>query len=94
MPELGDKPIQKEHFAMMNEIARNLDRAFNGNAKGTDRKIGFIMMVFDMNGEPGLVTDSRCNFISNGANRQDVVALMKEMIARFEGQAQTPEGHA
>jgi hypothetical protein len=24
--------------------------------------------------------------VSNGADRQDVVTLMKEMIARFEGQ--------
>lgn len=31
-------------------------------------------------------TDGRCNYISNGADRNDVVVLMKEMIARFEGQ--------
>ena len=30
--------------------------------------------------------DARCNYISNGADRKDVVALMKEMIARFGGQ--------
>ena len=26
------------------------------------------------------------NFISNGADRRDLVVLFKEMIARFEGQ--------
>ena len=31
-------------------------------------------------------TTGRCNYMSNGADRRDVVTLMKEMIARFEGQ--------
>jgi hypothetical protein len=35
----------------------------------------------------------RCNYISNGADRKDVVTLMKEMIARFEGQPEM-KGHA
>lgn len=30
--------------------------------------------------------EGRCNFISNGADRKDIVTLFKEMIARFEGQ--------
>lgn len=30
--------------------------------------------------------DGRCNYMSNGADRQDIVTLMREMIARFEGQ--------
>ena len=34
----------------------------------------------------------RCNYISNGADRKDVVTLMKKMIARFEGQPEI-EGH-
>jgi hypothetical protein len=28
----------------------------------------------------------RANFISNGADRKDIVVLFKEIIARFEGQ--------
>jgi hypothetical protein len=36
--------------------------------------------------------DGRCNFISNGADRKHIVALFKEMIARFEGMP-TQEGH-
>jgi hypothetical protein len=38
-------------------------------------------MVFPFEG-----FDGRCNYISNGADRRDIVLLMKEMIARFEGQ--------
>jgi hypothetical protein len=81
---LGDGPIAPEYHKMMNDVARALDCAFNGDAKGNARKTGFVLMVYPFaefdNG------DSRCNYISNGADRGDVVTLMKEMIARFEGQ--------
>lgn len=62
--------------------ARTLDLIFNGQAKGADRKNGFVLLVFPFGTDP----DARCNYISNGADRGDIVVLMKEMIARFEGQ--------
>lgn len=77
---LGDAPIQPEYYAQMNALASGLDEIFNGELKGADRSTGFVLLVFPF-GDNG-----RCNFISNGANRQDIVALFKEMIARFEGQ--------
>jgi hypothetical protein len=78
---LGDAPIEDEHIEMMmNKIAVALDGMFNGDAKGKVRKTGFVLMVFPF-GEVDY-----CNYISNGADRQDIVVLMKEMIARFEGQ--------
>jgi hypothetical protein len=40
-----------------------------------------VLLVFEFGDDPG-----RCNFISNGADRRDIVTLFKEMIARFEGQ--------
>jgi hypothetical protein len=84
MPELGDKPIQPEFYDMMNAVAEALDRTFNGEKKGKHRPTGFVLMVYPFgNLEKG---DARCNYISNGADRRDVVTLMKEMIARFEGQ--------
>jgi hypothetical protein len=79
---LGDAPIQREYHDMMNAVARGLDEVFNGEAKGAERKTGFVLLVFPFGDADG----SRCNFISNGADRRDVVSLMKEMIARFEGQ--------
>lgn len=79
---LGDAPIQPEHHEAMNAVARGLDKIFNGETTGPDRKTGFVLLVFPF-GDEG---KGRCNFISNGADRRDVVTLMKEMIARFEGQ--------
>jgi len=82
--QLGDAPIQPEFREMMNDLAKRLDKFLNGEAKGKERKNGFILMIYPFgNLETG---KARCNYISNGADRRDVVTLMKEMIARFEGQ--------
>jgi hypothetical protein len=78
---LGDSPIEQRYHAEMNHMAAALDRYFNGEDRSQPRKTGFVLMVFEY-GE----TEGRCNFISNGADRADVVVLFKEMIARFEGQ--------
>jgi hypothetical protein len=82
--KLGDQPIQPEFYERMNELARILDKAFNGEAKGKARKTGFVLLVYPFNNLAA--GDARCNFISNGADRRDLVTLFKEMIARFEGQ--------
>jgi hypothetical protein len=79
--QLGDAPIEEQYHKMMNDIARALDGAFNGDAKGEDRKTGFVLLVFPFDS-----TDGRCNYISNGADRKDIVVMMKEQIKRFEGQ--------
>lgn len=85
---LGDAPIEPAVHKLMNAIAGGLDEVFNGEAKGADRDWGFVLMVFPFGDHSG-----RCNYISNGADRKDVVTLMKEMIARFEGQPEM-KGHA
>jgi hypothetical protein len=91
MPELGDQPIQPQYREHMIAVAEALNEVFNGNKKGKDRTTGFVLLVFPfVEFDKG---DSRCNFISNGVDRDDVVVLMKEMIARFEGQPES-EGHA
>jgi hypothetical protein len=82
--KLGDQPIQPEFYERMNQLATILDVAFNEGTKGKARKTGFVLLVYPFgNLEKG---DARCNFISNGADRKDLVVLFKEMIARFEGQ--------
>jgi hypothetical protein len=86
-PTLGDEPIEEEYKDKMNAVAMVLDKFFNQDSRGKDRKVGFLLMVFNF-GEEG-----RCNFISNGADRGDVVILMKELIARFEG-FPFQEGHS
>jgi hypothetical protein len=79
---LGDGPIQEQYRAKMNADAQGLDQVLNGAVKGPERETGFVLLVFPFGSADG----SRCNFISNGADRRDVVTLMREMIARFEGQ--------
>jgi hypothetical protein len=93
--QLGDAPIEEAQRENMNRLAAFLDRSFNGKDatphvlhKKEKRKWGFVLMVFPFGDVEG-----RCNFISNGADRKEVVALMKEMIARFEGQPEM-KGHA
>jgi hypothetical protein len=78
---LGDAPIEPEYRDTMNRVAGALDEAFNGVAKGKDRKVGFVLLVFPFGAE-----DGRCNYISNGADRRDIVIMLKEQIRRFEGQ--------
>lgn len=78
---LGDAPIEPEYVEKMQAIARTLDEAFNGLKRGNERSVGFVLLVFPYEGHAG-----RCNYISNGANRKDVVTLFKEQIKRFEGQ--------
>lgn len=88
MPELGDRPVEQEYAAMMTHTMAAIDEFFNGKDKGQERKVGIVMLVFPFGDKTG-----RCNFMSNGADRRDIVTLFKEMIARFEGQPEM-KGHA
>ena len=82
MPErLGDAPIEVEYREKMTAIAKALDELFNGDTKGPARKTGFVLLVFPFGEGEG-----RCNYISNGADRKDIVTMFKEQIKRFEGQ--------
>ena len=85
---LGDAPIEPQYREQMERMAITLDELLNGEATGKDRKMGFLLMVFPYNDHQG-----RVNYMSNGANREDVIILMKEQIARFEGRM-GPEGRA
>ena len=83
---LGDAPIEPAYIEKMNAIAHVLDETFNGEKHGKDRPTGFVLLVFPFDQEGHAPADGRCNFISNGADRKDIVVLFKEMIRRFEGQ--------
>jgi len=48
-------------------------------ARGKDRSTGFVLLVFPF-GE----TEGRCNYISNGADRKDIVKLLREQANRFD----------
>ena len=64
----------------MQHVARALDGVFNGSATGHDRKIGFVVLVAEF----GLIDNGRVNYISNG-DRADMIAMLHETLARFEG---------
>jgi hypothetical protein len=87
--ELGDGWIEEGYVGSMAAVARGLDKIFNGDDKGEARKVGFVLMVFPYGEEEG-----RVNYISNGADRADVVAMMREQIRRIEGGAPDVTGTA
>lgn len=78
---LGDAPVDAEYHELMTRVMGAIDEMFNGDAKAPNKKTGIVMLVFPFGDVTG-----RCNFMSNGADRRDIVVLFKEMIARFEGQ--------
>jgi hypothetical protein len=86
--EYGDAPIEPAYIDMMKGVAKALDETFNEGVKGPARKVGFLLLVFPF-GE----SEGRCNYISNGADRKDVVTMLKEQVKRFEGQPEM-KGHA
>jgi hypothetical protein len=75
-----EQPLEEEYREKMNLIAHALDEYFNGESKGADRETGFVLLVFKF----GDVT-SRLNYISNGADRNDIIKLFKELIPKFQG---------
>jgi hypothetical protein len=79
--KLGDAPIEPEYKEKMIAVAEAIDELFNGDLRGKYKKVGFVMLVF-----PYGNNDGRCNYISNGADRDDVIVMLKEQIKRFEGQ--------
>ena len=72
------QPIQDQYHKVMNDIGRILEGAINPNGEKVN---GFALLMFPF-GQPD--NPHRCNYISN-ANREDMLATMKEFIARAEG---------
>ena len=77
--QLGSGPIESGYLEIMNEIARSLDMILNGALQGPDRTTGFVLLVF-----PYGETEGRCNYISNGADRADIIKLLREQANRFD----------
>jgi hypothetical protein len=76
--ELGDQPIEPAYIEKMQVLAHFLDEEFNGHTHGGDRATGFVLLVFPFGSR-----DGRCNYISNGADREDVATLLEEQAKRF-----------
>lgn len=76
-------PIQNQYRDTMNRVAEVLDRQFNPNRH--ERKVGFVLLIAEF----GKIDGGRVNYISNG-ERADMIAMMKEYIARAEGRYAEP----
>ena len=76
---------RKQTSEVMDVLARVIDEYLNGDDRGriTERKIGFGLIVFPFDAPEG----ARTNWVSN-ARREDMVVGLKEVVARFEGQAE------
>jgi hypothetical protein len=74
-------PIDPQLHELMNALAHAIDTLLNGEDCASDKKqVGFFLTTFNMNDpEPG-----RFNYISN-ADKRDVRAMLKEVVARIEG---------
>lgn len=81
-------PIQPQYRDSMNALAKGIDAALNGKPKpGRKRKVGFILLTAEF----GKIDNGRVNYISNG-ERADMIAMLREYLARIEGRYQEPKG--
>jgi hypothetical protein len=73
-----NEPIQQQHRIQMNALAGVVDEMFN--PPGKPKTVGFVILLAEF----GHIDHGRVNYISNGG-REDMIAMMKEFIARSEG---------
>ena len=80
-------PIQPELHRAMNNLARVIDTALNGKPKPSRKpRVGFILLTAEF----GKIEGGRVNYISNG-ERADMIAMLREYLARVEGRYQEPD---
>ena len=80
-----NEPISDRYKREMNTLAHVLDEHFNDVEQ--PKHTCFVLLVTEFNNMAG-----RVNYISNG-QRKDIVVMLKEVLARFEGQPEM-KGHA
>jgi len=73
-----DTEIQEQYRHDMNTLAKALDTYFNGI--DGPKRVAFVLLITGFDNMVG-----RVNYISNG-QRKDIVVMLKEILARFEGQ--------
>jgi hypothetical protein len=72
-------PIERDQRIMMNAIAEALDKMFNRETE--PKAVAFVLLTAHFGDYEG----GRVNYISNG-DRADIVAMLKELLGRFERQ--------
>lgn len=73
-----DSEIETRYYREMRTLASALDDCFNGDRR--PKNVCFVLLVTEFGNMAG-----RVNYISNG-ERSDIVTMLKEVTARFEGQ--------
>ncbi len=79
LKDFGSGPIEECYRDDMVRLARFLDRNFNDGKTGAAREVGFVLLVFPFGEKEG-----RCNYISNGADRIQIIKLLREQANRFD----------
>jgi hypothetical protein len=88
--EIGDRAVEPELLQKMRAMGDVFDEYLNeGLEPGDKRKVGFVLMVFPF----GLTHDfkDRVSYLST-ADRKDILCMLKEQVARFEGRMLDKEG--
>jgi hypothetical protein len=75
MRDIAGSRVRRESMRI---LAGAIDERFNGNKKGKDRRVCFVLLTAPF-GNGG-----RLDYMSNG-ERNAVVTMMKGLIARLEG---------
>lgn len=80
MPKEKEQSIEPLLVKLMNDIGHIIGGALKETVKETGEEYGFALLMFGLKGDES----SRMNYIAN-VNREDMLAALKEFIARNEG---------
>lgn len=75
-----EQPIEPALVEIMNDIGRAIGQALKEHTAKHKERYGFALLMFAL----GEGEDHRMNYVSN-CDRADMLASMKEFIARAEG---------
>lgn len=67
-----------EQQARMRRAGENLDLLFNGDARGVNREMGYVLLVF-----PFGVMDTRCRIATNVPD-SDALAVLRSQVEVLE----------
>lgn len=84
-PFQGEQPLQPEVKEKARALGDAINHFLNGPAAPGERKWGFALFMFPFGGGD----DHRSNYLSN-ADRETMLATLKEFIARAEGRFNEP----
>jgi hypothetical protein len=80
-----EQPIEPVLHDVMNRLGRLIGEALKEATTNSKERYGFCLLMFGLTGEEGM----RMNYIAN-VDREDMLASMKEFIARNEGRYEEP----